>query len=93
MISRCRPCGRVVGAAHYECTYRKLLFSFGITPVRIGAGQKDSGQLIRNAVAAAVQADLVPPGEDFVVTGGTPLFTPGATNLIQLLQAPEAKAT
>lgn len=89
MISRLRPLGCIIGAAHYERTYRKLLLGFGIRPVRIGARQTDSQQTIRDAAREAISADLLKEGDEFVTTAGTPLYVPGTTNLIQLLEVPK----
>jgi len=87
MISRFKVPGRIIGAAHYESTFRKLLFGFGIRPVRIGAEQENDQDPIKDAVRAALEAKFLQPGEEFVATAGTPLFIPGTTNLIQLLRA------
>lgn len=86
MISRFRPAGCIIGAAHYERSYRKLLLGFGISPVLIGAEQTDSRQTVKDAAREAVSTNLLEEGDEFVATAGTPLYIPGTTNLIQLLQ-------
>ena len=86
MIARFRPQACIIGAAHYERTYRKLLLSFGVCPVWIGAKHSDSEQIIHESFKVAIAAGLLKPGDDIISTSGTPLYVPGTTNMIQLLK-------
>lgn len=87
MISRFRPQGCIIGAAHFERTYRKLLLNFGVQPLRIGARHTTSRQVIRDSLRKAIEEQLLRMGEEIVTTSGTRLYIPGTTNMIQLLLA------
>jgi pyruvate kinase len=85
MISRFRPKGCIIGCAHFERTYRKLLLSFGVQPLRIGTRHKRSQEIIRQSLREAIRQQLLRKADEIVATSGTPLHVPGTTNLIQLL--------
>ncbi|OGU61359.1 MAG: hypothetical protein A2V66_15835 [Ignavibacteria bacterium RBG_13_36_8] len=85
MISRFKPKGCIIGAAHFERTYRKLIFSFGVLPLLIGGNYERSQDVIRDCLKKAVEEGILKIGDEVITTSGTPLFTPGTTNMIQLL--------
>ena len=96
MLSRFRPNVRVIAAAHDINNYRKLLLSHGIYPVLIGHEQKTHAELFRDAIAAAMQRGylswaprfcLLRAEGEVIFTAGTPMFTPGTTNVIQVRSA------
>lgn len=84
MISRFRPAGLVIGAAHYERTFRKLIFAFGVRPIIIGAKSDKGHDVLQDAVRACLKEGLLSESEEFVYTAGTPLYVSGTTNLVHI---------
>ncbi|MBD3235852.1 MAG: hypothetical protein GF330_04040 [Candidatus Eisenbacteria bacterium] len=93
MLARYRPNVRIIGAAHDPCNFRKLLISHGVYPVLIGQDQQTHAELFRDAVSAATEPECVAWAPRFrllrrqgevIFTAGTPMFTPGTTNVIQV---------
>ena len=87
MISRFRPLGDIIGATHYEKVYRKLLLSFGVRPIRIGAEPRDSQQTILDSIERAIDKGLLKEGMEVVAAAGTRTLRPGTTNMIQIFAA------
>jgi pyruvate kinase len=93
MISRFRPEVPILGVAHDVFNARKLTLSFGIYPLCIGGQQHDLDEVFDSAACASVKLGYITWRPNFcllehdylvISTSGTPLFTPGTTNLIQI---------
>lgn len=93
LISRFRPKAPIIGAAHGERVYRKLLLSFGVYPVHIGWTHDSVADVLARAVTCAREFDLLNldgvQALEAVATSGTPLFMLGATNLLQIIPIDE----
>jgi pyruvate kinase len=92
MISRFRAAGvSIIGAAHDRYNKQKLILSYGVRPIEIGTGFKDSSAV---AIAAGLEAQangLTKRTDHVVVTAGSPLFDPGTTNLVMIKSGAESK--
>jgi pyruvate kinase len=83
MISRNRPESRIVGATANPATYRRLALYWGVHPL-LCAPTHNTDEMLREAVARALEAALVRPGDTVVISAGVPVGIPGNTNLIKV---------
>jgi pyruvate kinase len=91
MISRFRPDLKIIGAAHDEMNRRKLALSYGVYPLHAGTTSPRNGRTYtnpddvrRDACTRAKREGYLRKGDTIIMVSGTPLFTPGATNMIQV---------
>ena len=94
MISRLRPSVIIIGAAHDVINTRKLAISYGVLPICIFTIPESEGtEGIFGKCRENITKDAylnwllsIPRQEEIniIFTAGTPLGTPGTTNLIQM---------
>jgi pyruvate kinase len=90
MISRLRPLVPIIGAAHDLMNLRKMIISFGVFPICIGkvntSGSTDEMFIqFRNVVLEhGYLGEFFGQNDTLIFTAGTPLQTPGTTNLVQI---------
>jgi len=90
MIARIRPRVIIVGAAHDEINTRKLLISYGVIPIFIGAQPANAGtEAIFTACGEVIRYHgfldrHLTKGQQVIFTAGFPLQSPGTTNLVQI---------
>jgi pyruvate kinase len=90
MISRLRPLVPIIGAAHDLMNMRKMIISFGVFPICIGKVNKyDSTdnmfKIFKEAVLKhSYLGGFIKQNDTLIFTAGTPLQTPGTTNLVQI---------
>jgi pyruvate kinase len=90
MLARFRPhVNCIIGAAHDPRNLYKLLLSYGIRPVLIGAQFRHTSAAAARAVMDAIEAGYIKLSDNVVVTSGYPLFVPGRTNSIRLVRCRE----
>ena len=84
MLSRFRPDTGIIGCSPTPKSCRQLMLSWGVTPLK--TDEVDStDKLFENAAEKALASRLVNPGELAVVVAGTPLKTPGTTNMLKAI--------
>ena len=84
MLSRFRPGTGIIGCSPSLKSCRQLMLSWGVTPLK--TDEVDSTDaLFENAAERALEAGLVNTGELAVVVAGTPLKTPGTTNMLKAI--------
>ncbi len=83
LVSRFRPRQPIIATTPNRISAHFLAFCWGVVPLRIATATSIEEQL-RLSIEAAKGTGLVRPGDRIVVTGGTPLHSPGATNFIQV---------
>ncbi|MCP4582604.1 MAG: pyruvate kinase [candidate division Zixibacteria bacterium] len=91
MLSRFRPQVRLIGAAHDSINMKKMIISYGVCPINCGkissmTGRTfaDSDQVHKECCEIALEEGYLNSGDIVVFTAGTPLFTTGTTNLVQI---------
>ncbi|MBX5466342.1 MAG: pyruvate kinase [Firmicutes bacterium] len=89
-VSRFRPRPPVVGLSPHLATRRRLTLLWGVIPWPM-APAKTSDDMMKEAVAAAVQGGVLAPGDRYLLTAGVPFGTPGTTNLLRIESVPEAR--
>ncbi len=83
MISRFRPSSPIIAVTSSEKTLRKLILSWGVTPL-LGEKVKDTDTMIDNAITASLQSGFIERGDLVVLTAGVPVGIPGTTNLLKV---------
>ena len=83
MISRYRPDCPIVSCTTSAMVWRQLNLSWDVIPLLIDEAQS-TDELFDNAVAAALQADIIKDGELVVLTAGVPLGISGTTNMMKV---------
>ncbi len=90
MLSRLRPSVPIIGAAHDLMNMRKMIISFGVFPICIGiVSTNDSTDNMFKIFKEAVLehgylGEFFVQNDTLIFTAGTPLQTPGTTNLVQI---------
>ena len=83
LVARFRPKQPIIATTPNSTAARFLEFCWGVVPVSIPSADTLDEQL-RLSVDAAREAGIVRKGELVVITGGTPLHSPGTTNFIKV---------
>jgi pyruvate kinase len=90
MISRLRPSVPIIGAAHDLMNLRKMIISFGVFPICIGKvitsdSTDNMFKIFKEAVLEhGYLGEFFVQNDTLIFTAGTPLQTPGTTNLVQI---------
>jgi pyruvate kinase len=89
MIARVKPRVPVVGAAHDVLNARKLIISYGVWPICIGATSEQEGpesmfEMCVDQILNDKTLQKLLAGGDIIFTAGAPVATPGTTNLVQI---------
>jgi len=83
MVARHRPAIPILAVTVDERVRRRLALVWGIQSVCIPERQEIE-QLVREALVAARDLNLVLPGERVVITAGVPAGISGSTNMVQV---------
>ena len=84
MVSRFRVPVDIVGVATNEDVWYRLALSWGVLPILCEETFHSTDVLFYNALRAAREAIELQPGDNIVMTGGTPNGHSGNTNLIKV---------
>ena len=84
MVSRFRVPVDIVGMAANARVWYRLALSWGVQPILCEETFQSADVLFYNALRAAKSAMHLVPGDNVVMTGGTPNGTSGNTNLIKV---------
>jgi pyruvate kinase len=82
-MSKFRPVQPIVAATPRIKTLHQLALSWGVYPV-LARVQESLDDLFRHAIDCAKQDDIVFPGDIVVIAAGTPVLTPGNTNILKV---------
>jgi pyruvate kinase len=84
MISRFHPKVKIIPVVHHEISLRKMLLGYGCFPVNIGTSFDDLTELVDETIKVAKDAEHIKVGQEIVYIAGSPLWTVGEANLIQI---------
>ncbi|MCL2637926.1 MAG: pyruvate kinase [Oscillospiraceae bacterium] len=84
LLSKFRPCRRVLGCTPSEKTWRQLGLSWGVSPVLTEEKHGTYDELLHHAVDRAVEEGFLENGDLVVITAGVPLGVSGTTNLMKV---------
>jgi pyruvate kinase len=83
VVARLRPRRPIVGLTHHDHVLRQMALEWGVTPLLIPEST-DTEDLWFHSLDAARAASLVSEGDRVVITAGTAVNIPGATDLIKV---------
>ena len=83
MVARLRPRMPIIAATSDERTFHRLPLYWGVIPLRIGVSRTTDEELSAS-VKGACAAGWLKSGDTVVITLGSPVGTPGRTNLIKV---------
>jgi pyruvate kinase len=84
MIGRFHPDRKIIPAVHHSISYRKMILSYGSYPININEPSENLDELVNRTIEVAKTEKHVRPGQEIVYVAGSPLWTIGEANLIQL---------
>lgn len=82
-MSKFRPVQPIVAATPRVKTLNQLALSWGVYPV-LARVQDSLDNLFLHAIDCAKQDDIVAAGDTVVIAAGTPVLTPGNTNILKV---------
>jgi len=85
MVARFRPASPVLGLTPSRGTQRGLSLSWGVVPALVPPFI-ETDDVFATAAAWSREHGMASPGDRLVVTAGTPLGTPGTTNLVKVIE-------
>src|SRR4029079_13620284 len=83
VVARLRPRRPIVGLTHHDYVLRQMALEWGVTPLLIPEST-DTEDLWSHSLDAARAVGLVSEGDRVVITAGTAVNIPGATDLIKV---------
>jgi pyruvate kinase len=83
LVAKYRPPGVLIAATDRPSTQRSLAVTWGVRPLLIGEFS-DSLSTLAEAEQAALDADLISPGDLLVLTGDLPKPLPGQTTMLKV---------
>lgn len=83
LISRHRPCRRIVAATPSDTVQRRLLLHWGVVPIKVEQ-ETDSESMIQQAISGAIKEGFAKKADKVVVVAGIPLNSPLMTNSIRV---------
>jgi pyruvate kinase len=84
MIARFHPSVRIIPTVHAKNRVRKLILSYGSTPINIGRRFNSLSNLIEKTIEVAKSENQIKSNEEIIFIASTPLWTLGEANLIQI---------
>lgn len=85
LVTRYRPPTPILGLTPNTQTQHQLTLSWGVTPILV-APFSDADEIFELASRWTVEHGLAKPGDRLIVTAGVPVGTPGATNLLKVVE-------
>jgi pyruvate kinase len=83
MVTRYRPCMRVLAATPDPAVYRRMALVWGVTPLSVPE-YASTDEMIEYTTRAAREAGLVNAGDCVVITAGIPAGGEGRTNMLKV---------
>jgi pyruvate kinase len=83
VMSRYRPYSPVIAITPDQRVQRRLMLSWGVTPL-LAPQAESTDEMIDRAVHTARERGLVQNGDTVVITGGAARSEPGTTNLMRV---------
>lgn len=84
-VSRFRPRCPIVALTPSALTYRQMNLLWGVVPVLTEA-YNDTDEMLQRAPEEVKRLDLAVTGDRIIVTAGAPLWQPGSTNLLKVIE-------
>jgi pyruvate kinase len=84
-VSRFRPHCPIVALTPSALIYRQMNLLWGVVPVLTEA-YSDTDEMLLRSAEEAKKLGLAVAGERIIVTAGTPLWHPGSTNLLKVIE-------
>jgi len=85
MVAQFRPACPILGLTPHRATERQLSLSWGVEPALVDPFA-DTDEIFDLAKSWAMENDIAGAGDWLVVTAGTPVGTPGTTNLVKVME-------
>jgi pyruvate kinase len=82
-VARLRPHRPIIGLSHHQTSVQQMALEWGVKPLLFPEAENVE-ELWNRAVEVVVREGLVDKGELVVLTAGTAVNMPGATNLIKV---------
>jgi pyruvate kinase len=86
MISRFHPSVKILPVVHHPIVYHKMILSYGSNPIELCSAASTVDELVKNTINVAKTGNQVEVGQDIIYVAGSPLWTVGDANLIQLIR-------
>jgi pyruvate kinase len=83
VVARLHPRRPIIGLTHHDYALRQMALEWGVTPFLIPESA-DVEELWAHSLRTAREAGLVQEGDRVVITAGTAVNQPGATDLIKV---------
>jgi len=87
-VSRFRPNCPIVALTPSEVSYRQMNLLWGVLPVLVKA-YSDTDEMLVRASEEVKKHKLAAAGDNIIVTAGAPLWQPGSTNLVKVVEITE----
>ncbi len=83
-VSKYRPKVPIIGITSHQTVCGRLLLYWGVYPVHIAKTPSSIDRMFSSALEQARNLVMMKPDDQVVITGGIPLGTAGATNLLKV---------
>ncbi|NLC59558.1 MAG: pyruvate kinase [Armatimonadetes bacterium] len=83
IMAKYRPLCPIIAVSHRPETVRRLALTWGTLPMLSGPVHS-TDEMLREAIASALQSGLVKNGDLVIISAGVPAATAGQTNLIKV---------
>jgi len=83
LASKCRPRCPIIAATPLESTARRCNLYWGVQPIIIKPAE-NTDEMIAGVEQRARELGIVESGDVMIITAGTPIGTPGTTNMMKL---------
>ena len=83
-IAKYRPSARVIAVARSSEKVRAMQLYWGVTPI-LGPYSAETDEMVDLSIKCAQSHGEITDGATIVVTAGTPIGTPGSTNMIKVI--------
>jgi len=82
-VSKHRPACPIIAVTPFDRVLRRVALVWGVKAFKV-AKAKDTDTVIENAVARAMETEIIQPGDLVVISAGIPIGIRGATNMIKV---------
>jgi pyruvate kinase len=83
LVAKHRPATPIIAVCRHATTVRRLMLTWGVTPV-LTADYDSLDAMVQEALVAALRTGLVRMGDKVVITGGAPSAPPGRTDFLRV---------
>ena len=83
MVSKYRPCTKIIAFTPTETVQRQMNLSWGVEPMKMEF-LNSTDEIIQQTETILLDEGIVKKGDVIVILLGAPVFTRGTTNLMKL---------